>query len=180
MPSRRDFPRPNPWLLTGLLFGVTVLAYLPCLRGAVLWDDSGHVIRPELRSLQGLWRIWFVLGASQQYYPVLHTAFWLERRWWGDSTLGYHLVNILLHAASARLLVEALRQLRGNPIAGTVEWLAGFIFALHPVCIESAAWISEQKNTLSGAFYLPAALALLKFEDRLQAGGRRAGSHCSV
>jgi protein O-mannosyl-transferase len=142
-----------------LLFCATLLAYLPALRGELLWDDNMHVTRADLRSLHGLWRIWFDLGATQQYYPLLHSAFWLEHRIWGDAVLGYHLTNVALHAASACLVVLIVRRLS---LPGA--WLAGFLFALHPVCVEAVAWISEQKSTLSGVFYLAAALTYLHFD----------------
>ena len=125
----------------------------------MLWDDSGHVTRPDLRSLQGLWRIWTEPGATQQYYPLLHSAFWAEHFLWGDSVLCYHLLNVALHALAACLVVRIVRRLE---IPGA--WLAGLLFALHPICVESVAWISEQKSTLSGVFYLAAALAYLKFD----------------
>jgi tetratricopeptide (TPR) repeat protein len=124
-----------------------------------LWDDDAHVTRPALQSLRGLGRIWFDLGATQQYYPLLHTAFWIEHRLWGDSVLGYHLANVLLHAAAAFLVVAIVRRLT---LPGA--WLAGFLFALHPVCVEAVAWISEQKSTLSAVFYLAACSAYLRFD----------------
>ena len=142
-----------------LIFSAVIVAYLPALSGGLLWDDAGHVTRSELRSLAGLSRIWFEFGATQQYYPVLHSAFWVEHLVWGDSTLGYHLLNVFLHAASACLFGLLLHQLK-IPAA----WLAAFLFALHPVCVESVAWISEQKNTLSTVFYLTAALAYLHYD----------------
>jgi tetratricopeptide (TPR) repeat protein len=142
-----------------VLLLATLLAYLPALRGGMVWDDISHVTRSDLQSLHGLWRIWFDLGATQQYYPLLHTAFWLEHRVWGDAVVGYHLVNIALHALCACLVVMIAKRL-----SLTGAWLAGFIFALHPVCVESVAWISEQKSTLSGVFYLAAALAYLHFD----------------
>jgi tetratricopeptide (TPR) repeat protein len=144
----------------GLLFVATLLVYFPVLRGQLLWDDDAHVTKASLRSLHGLGQIWFELGATQQYYPVLHTAFWIEHRLWGDSVLGYHLANIVLHATAAWLLILILRKL-----AFPAPWLAGLIFALHPVCVESVAWISEQKNTLSAVFYFGAALAYLDFDQ---------------
>lgn len=142
-----------------LMLCATLVAYLPALRGGLLWDDNMHVTRADLQSLHGLWRIWFDLGATQQYYPLLHSAFWLEHRIWGDAVLGYHLTNVALHAASACLVVMIVRRLS---LPGA--WLAGFVFALHPVCVEAVAWISEQKSTLSGAFYLAAALTYLRFD----------------
>jgi len=150
-----------------LLLCATFAAHLPALRGGLLWDDNMHVTRADLRSLHGLWRIWFDLGATQQYYPLLHSAFWLEHRIWGDATLWYHLTNVTLHAASACLVVMIVRRLK---LPGA--WLAGFVFALHPVCVEAVAWISEQKSTLSGVFYLAAALTYLRF-DRGAPGARR-------
>ncbi len=153
-----------PWPMRRLwpvLFVVVVLAYLPALSGGFIWDDSGHVTRPDLRSVSGLLRIWTEMGATQQYYPVVHTAFWIEHGLWGDSTLGYHLLNVLLHATSAGLVVVILRRLA---VPGAA--LAGLLFALHPVAVESVAWVSEQKNTLSAVFYLLAALAYLRFDAR--------------
>jgi Tfp pilus assembly protein PilF len=150
----------NPyWVGFALLAGV-LIAYAPALNGAFLWDDDAHVTRPELRTLHGLWRIWFDVGATQQYYPLLHSAFWLEHRWWGNSTIGYHLVNVLLHALAAWLLLIILKRLK---IPGAT--LAAGIFALHPVHVESVAWISEQKNTLSLVFYLSAGYAYLRFDE---------------
>jgi tetratricopeptide (TPR) repeat protein len=143
----------------GLLV-LTLIAYFPALNGGFLWDDDGHVTRPILRSLDGLRRIWFEIGATQQYYPLLHSAFWVEHAVWGDSTLGYHLANVCLHTAGALLLVAIVRRLE---LPGA--WLAGTIFALHPVCVEAVAWISEQKSTLSGFFYLAAALFYLHFDQ---------------
>ena len=142
-----------------LMLCATLAAYLPALHGGLLWDDNMHVTAADLRSLHGLWRIWFDLGATQQYYPLLHSAFWLEHRLWGDAVLGYHLINVALHAASAFLVVLTVRRL-----ALPGAWLAGFLFALHPVCVEGVAWISEQKSTLSGFFYLAAALTYLHFD----------------
>lgn len=141
-----------------LVFAVTVLAYLPALRGGYVWDDDAHVTRPDLRSLGGLVRIWTEVGATQQYYPLLHSAFWLEHRLWGDAPFGYHLLNVLLHATAACLFGVILRRL-----AVPGGWLAPLLFALHPVGVESVAWIAEQKNTLSAVFYLGATLAYLHF-----------------
>jgi tetratricopeptide (TPR) repeat protein len=142
-----------------VLLAATLLAYSPVWHGGLLWDDNAHITTPELRSVEGLWRIWFDVGATQQYYPVTHSAFWLMYKLWGDHTLGYHLVNIFLHALSAFLLALILRRLS---IPGA--YFAAAIFALHPVFVESVAWISELKNTLSGAFCLGAALAYLHFD----------------
>ncbi len=142
-----------------LLFGATLIAYLPALQGGLLWDDDHHVISPDLQSLHGLWRIWFDAGATQQYYPLLHSAFWVEHWLWGNAVLGYHLVNVIFHATAAWLVVAIVRRLS---LPGAR--LAGFVFALHPVCVEAVAWISEQKTTLSAVLCLGAALVYLHFD----------------
>jgi tetratricopeptide (TPR) repeat protein len=143
-----------------LLFCATLIAYMPALQGGLLWDDDRHVTSPELQSLHGLWRIWFDIGATQQYYPLLHSVFWMEHRIWGDGVLGYHLANVVLHATAACLVIVILRR---HSLDGA--WLAGFAFALHPVSVEAVAWISEQKSTLSGVLYLSSALAYLHFDQ---------------
>jgi cytochrome c-type biogenesis protein CcmH/NrfG len=148
-------------MLAVLLFAGTFVAYHPSLHGELLLDDDVHITRAELRPVAGLGRIWTDIGATQQYYPVLHTAFWLEHRIWGDATFGYHLLNVLLHAASALLVAALMRRLK---LAGA--WIAAFVFALHPVCVESVAWIAEQKNTLSTVFYLSAAWMFLGYIER--------------
>jgi len=144
-----------------LLLAATMLAYQPAWHGRPIWDDDAHLTKPALRSLHGLARIWIEPGATQQYYPLVHSIFWLEHPFWGETTLGYHLVNILLHGLSCLLLWCILRRL-----AVPGAWLAAAIFALHPIEVESVAWISELKNTLSGALYLGAALAYLEFDRR--------------
>jgi tetratricopeptide (TPR) repeat protein len=156
----RTLTKPQDAGLIALIFCTTFLAYLPAMHGQMLWDDSAHVTRPDLRSLHGLWRIWTVPGATQQYYPLLHSAFWLEHSIWGSDVVFYHLLNVALHALSACLVVRIVRRL-GLPGA----WLAGLAFAVHPLSVEAVAWISEQKSTLSGAFYFAAALAYLNFDD---------------
>jgi protein O-mannosyl-transferase len=143
-----------------VLFSVTLLVYGPALRGQFLWDDDQHVTRPDLESLDGLWRIWSDLKATQQYYPLLHSMFWVEHRIWGDAVLGYHLTNVALHSLSALLVILIVQRLK---LPG--GWLAGLLFALHPVGVESVAWITEQKNTLSGVFYLASTLIYLHFDQ---------------
>jgi tetratricopeptide (TPR) repeat protein len=143
----------------GLIVLLVFLAYLPALRGGFIWDDDAYVTHnPTLHDLGGLQRIWFELGAVPQYYPMVHTTFWLEYHLWGLHPVGYHLINVLLHAAAAIFLWQVLLRLR---IRGA--WLAAVLFALHPVCVESVAWITERKNVLSAVFYFTAALAFLRF-----------------
>jgi protein O-mannosyl-transferase len=150
---------PRDWLLGVILVLAIVVTYQAVWSAGFIWDDGVHITRPDLRSWEGLGRIWFDLGTTPQYYPVVHSIFWLEHGLWGDAPLGYHLVNVLLLAFSALLLFRILRQLE---VPGA--WLATAIFALHPVQVESVAWVSELKNMLSGLFYFSAALVYLKFD----------------
>ncbi len=164
-------PGPAAWLESLALMVLALAAYQSVWRAGFIWDDASHVTRPGLRSLHGLWRIWFEPGATQQYYPVLHSAFWLEHRIWGDAPSAYHMANVVLHGGAACLL---LRVLRGLAMPGAL--LAAALFAVHPVCAESVAWISEEKNTLSAVFYLLAALAYLGFDRDRRAGLYAAGT----
>ena len=129
--------RGSRWLLPAL-FVVVLAAYRPAWHGGVLWDDNAHLTRPDLQSTAGLWRIWFDVGATQQYYPAAHSAFWLMHRLCGDATTGYHVVNIALHATSAFLVALILRRLA---VPGAL--LSAVVFALHPVHVESVAWMTE-------------------------------------
>src|SRR3954465_10322853 len=143
-----------------LILLATAVVYLPALQGARLWDDDAHITAPDLQSFSGLHRIWFEVGATQQYYPLLHSAFWLEHLLWGDSVLGYHLVYVFGPLVAIPLVFFILIKLK---IPGAL--LAAAIFALHPVMVESVAWMSEQKNTLSAVFCLSALLAYLTFDE---------------
>src|ERR1700730_17997991 len=158
-PTERVGLRRQDWLLSLLLVILTMVAYLPAWNGTPIWDDDAHLTRPELRSLEGLAKIWTQPGATQQYYPLVHTLFWVEHRLWGDWPEGYHLLNILLHCTSALLLVRIFRQLE---IPGA--WLAAGIFALHPIQVESVAWVSGLKNLLSGVFYFWSLSVYLRFD----------------
>ena len=156
------------WLFALFLLIATLLAYQPVWHADFIWDDDVYVTdNTLLHSLDGLRQIWFTPGATVQYYPLTFTTFWLEYHLWGLHPSGYHLVNVTLHAGNAILLWLILRRLdvRGG-------WLAAGIFALHPVCVESVAWVTELKNTLSCLFFLGSSLAALRFwlPDRILSG----------
>ncbi|MHC4081279.1 MAG: hypothetical protein ACYSU2_08170, partial [Planctomycetota bacterium] len=145
-----------------LLVLMTLAAYWPATSCGYIWDDDDYVHQNVLlRSTGGLGEIWLDVGATPQYYPLVHTSYWLEYRLWEDDPRGYHVVNILLHALGAVLLWRVLKRL-GVPGA----WVAAAVFALHPVHVESVAWITERKNVLSGVFYLGSALLYLRFTLR--------------
>lgn len=148
------------WLGGVAILACTLFAYLPALQAGYVWDDDQYVTRNEtLESVEGLGRIWTELGAVPQYYPIVHTSYWIEYRLWGLEPAGYHAVNIVLHALNAIVLWFVLWKL-GLRFA----WLAGLVFALHPVHVESVAWITERKNVLSAFFYLIALLLYLRFD----------------
>jgi tetratricopeptide (TPR) repeat protein len=156
----------SQWLAAALLIAVTVIAYLPALRAGFIWDDDDYVTKNQtLRDLAGLRDIWFKVGAVPQYYPLVHTTFWLEYHMWGLNPFGYHLLNVVLHALAAVLLWRALNWLQ---IPGA--WLGAAVFALHPVEVESVAWITERKNVLSAVFYFAAALTYLRFAQLKDSG----------
>ena len=143
----------------GLIVLVTVIAYAPALRSKFVWDDLQNVTANQsLRSADGLKQIWVNPHASYQYYPLTYTSFWIEYHLWGLLPFGYHLVNILLHALNAFLLGTLLSRLS---VPGA--WFAALIFAVHPVHVESVAWITERKNVLSALFCLASFLAYLRF-----------------
>ena len=149
-----------------LLVALTLAAYAPALDAGFVWDDDEYVTaNATLRTVAGLRRIWLEPGAVPQYYPVTFTSFWLEYRLWGLAPLGYHLVNVVLHGLNAVLLWLVLVRLR---VPGA--WFAAAVFALHPMQVESVAWITERKNVLSGLFAFAAVLVWLAGE---RAGWRR-------
>jgi len=142
-----------------LLFLLTLVFYIPAIRGGYIWDDDLILTNNlTLRTVDGLRGIWSEMAGSSQYYPLVFTTFWVEYHIWQLDPLGYHLVNVILHALNAIFLWFILRHLS---IPGA--WFAATVFALHPVHVESVAWITERKNVLSGFFYLSAMLVYLRF-----------------
>lgn len=137
-----------------------ILVYLPSLGGGFVWDDEQLITgNPLLRTLSGLGEIWSG-GRTADYFPVTNTVFWIEWHLFGNHPLGYHVINVLLQAADSLLVWIVLRQLA---IPGA--WLAGFLFAIHPVNAESVAWISELKNLLAMLFVLLSLLCFFRKED---------------
>ena len=144
-----------------LLAAITIFAYRPAWNGGFLWDDDDYIIKNDLLTASdGLQRIWFSLDSPSQYFPLVYTTFRIERALWDLNPSGYHWVNLLLHVANALLVWRLLSRLN---VPGA--WLAGAIFALHPVQAESVAWITERKNVLMGFFFLLTLLAWIAFID---------------
>lgn len=156
------------WAIAGLILA-TGVAYLPVLKAGYLWDDEALTENPQVRSVSGLPDIWLHPGTNRfeaHYWPVTYTSFWIEHRLWGDWPAGYHLTNLLLHALNGVLLFLLLRRMK---LSGA--WAAAAVFAVHPVHVESVAWIIERKDVLSAAFYLGAFLLLTRYWEQ----GRRQG-----
>ena len=151
-------------MLAVAALGVLVTAsYFPALSGGVVWDDKIFTQNRVIREVSGLWNIWFSPGDIQReahYWPLVYTSFWLEHKIWGFFPLGTHLVNVALHLINTVLVWRLLLRL-------AVPWAltAAALFAVHPVHVESVAWMIERKDVLSGLFYLTAALTWVRFVD---------------
>src|SRR5207248_6510067 len=140
---------------------LTILVYRPAWNGGFLWDDDVYITKNELLTApDGLRRIWFSFDSPSQYFPLVYTTFRVEHAFWGLNPTGYHWVNLLLHIANAMLVWSVLARLK---VPGA--WLAGAIFALHPVQVESVAWITERKNVLMAFFFLLTLLSWIAFVD---------------
>lgn len=161
------------WLLALLLVTGTIVAYLPVWHAGLVWDDRSFVIdNPLIHRADGPYRFWFTTEPVD-FYPVTSTLLWAEWRVWGANPVGYHVVNVLLHSISAVLLWRVLVKLN---VPGS--WLAAALFAVHPVNVESVAWIAERKNTLAMVFYLLSLLWFLQFDVAARSsdvGGRQIG-----
>ncbi|HUB67274.1 MAG TPA: tetratricopeptide repeat protein [Candidatus Methylacidiphilales bacterium] len=167
------FTSPPAWLSHDRLWGLVlvlavILAYTPVWQAGFVWDDSSHITNnPCIVGPLGLKEIWMIPG--WRFFPLVITMFWVEHALWGLAPLPYHLVNVCLHAACAVLLWRVLENLK---IPGA--WLGAALWALHPLQVESAAWVSEMKNTQSGLFYL---LTVLFFVRGLRAKTLNLKSH---
>ena len=156
-------------LALGLL---VVFSYLPAmLWGGFVWDDRVITEAPPLHHWTGIWSIWFSPSALRlwegHYWPLVYTTFWLEHKLWGLTPAGYHTVNVALHLANTLLLWHLLKRL-----AVPGAWVAAAVFAIHPVHVESVAWVLERKDVLSGLFYLTAFLAWIRFIESSASGAR--------
>jgi tetratricopeptide (TPR) repeat protein len=149
------------FLRAAVLAACVLIAYIPALRADFIWDDDRFLTQnPIIHAADGLQRFWFSTEPFD-YFPLVSSMLWLEWRLFGEAAAGYHLVNVFLHAVSSILIWRILKKM---DIAGAF-WAAA-LFALHPVNVESVAWITERKNTLCMVLFLFSVLWYLKFELR--------------
>ena len=142
-----------------IIAAVTFLAYLPTLRNGFVWDDDAFLTDNVLiKAPDGLRRFWLTLEPVD-YWPMTSTTLWAEWRLWGLHAAGYHATNLLLHLTEAGLLWMILRRLR---LPGAL--LAALLFAVHPVNVESVAWIAQRKNLMAMLFFLLSIYAFLRTE----------------
>ena len=164
--ARSRFPA---WLMGVMLVLGTVLAYQPAWHAGFIWDDDQYVTNnPLLTAPDGLRRIWFSMDSPSQYFPLTYTVFRIQHMLWGLTPAGYHWVNIVLHAVNALLVWRLLLRLS---VPGS--WLAAAMFALHPVQVESVAWVTELKSVMSLFFILLALLAWVEFVEGQSVRTRR-------
>jgi tetratricopeptide (TPR) repeat protein len=143
---------------------LAIVVFFPVVLNEFIWDDDAIYDNPLVKSANGLTQIWFNPKANIRelhYWPVVYTTFWIEHHLWADNPIGYHLVNILLHALNIILLWKLLQKIQ---LPGA--WFCALLFAVHPVHVESIAWAIERKDVLSGLFYLAAFLMYLKYQDK--------------
>jgi len=161
------FSERRPWLWGVLLIAFVFIAYAPVFHAGFIWDDESHLTRnPCIVGPLGLKEIW--TSTQAVYYPLVLTTFWVLHKFVGLNPLPYHILNVVMHAGSAVLLWRVLRQLgvRG-------AWLGAVLWALHPVMVQSVAWVTELKNTQSCLFYLLAIYCFLNWEKQSQITQRR-------
>jgi tetratricopeptide (TPR) repeat protein len=161
-PDLQRSSRQREWLWAFLLIALVFVSYARVFNAGFIWDDESHLTRnPCIVGPLGLKEVW--TSARAVYYPLVLTTFWTVHKFAGLSPWPYHLLNVFLHAGSAVLLWQILRQLN---VRGA--WLGAALWALHPVMVQSVAWVTELKNTQSGFFYLLSIFCFLKWDKRLR------------
>ena len=173
-PASGMFPGAPIALAGAALCLLVAVSYFPALSAGFVWDDRILTESTPLRTWSGLAQIWFtprgVIQNEAHYWPLLYTLFWLEHKLWGLAPLGYHLVNLLLHTGVVLLLWRLLRRLE---VPGA--WFAAAVFAVHPLHVESVAWVIGRKDMLATVFYLSSVLAYIRFTEMPR--GRRGGPY---
>jgi tetratricopeptide (TPR) repeat protein len=162
--SSRQLLWEQTWFLASLLIALVLIAYVRAFNAGFIWDDEAHLTHnPCIVGPLGLKQVW--TSGRAVYYPLVLTTFWVLHKVAGLTPWPYHLLNVLLHAGSTVVLWQVLRQLK---VRGA--WLGAVLWALHPVMVQSVAWVTELKNTQSGLFYLLSIFYFLKWERSSPSG----------
>ena len=148
------------------------MVFIPAFSATFLWDDT--IIIDFHEQVGGFADIWLNpsrIESEGHYWPVVYTTFWVEHMVWGLDPVGYHVVNVVLHAANAMLALVLLRRLgvRG-------AWVAAAVFAVHPMHVDSVAWAIERKDVLSALLYLLSALAYVRWDEQHRRAGQPGGA----
>jgi protein O-mannosyl-transferase len=144
-----------------LIVLITFITYIPSLSCGFIWDDGMYLTdNPIIKDPAGLSKIWRS-DETVDFYPISNTALWIEWRLWGMNAGGYHAVSLILHIVESLLIWLILRKLS---IPGA--FLAAMIFAVHPVNVESVAWIAQRKDMMAFLFFLLSILWYLMFLAR--------------
>jgi tetratricopeptide (TPR) repeat protein len=161
---RLSADRFKPLYLSLLIVVLTFLSFSPVLQSGFLWDDDAVTDNPFLKSVDGLYKIWFtpsLMTKEAHNWPLAYTAFWIQYQIWGLQPLGYHLVNLFLHSINVLLIWKIFSRIDNKS-----AYFAALLFAVHPVHVEAVAWIIELKDVLSVTFYLSAFLLFMKFHEK--------------
>ena len=169
-PAPSSGQRPIPVLLSVLLLIITVLLYLPVLHHDFLrlWDDDAYVtdnphVRTGLTARNVRWA--FTSFEQSNWHPVTWLSHMLDCQLFGLNPEAHHAINLLLHAANVLLLFWILRRATG---ALWRSFFVALIFAVHPLNVETVAWIAQRKSLLSAFFSL---LTLVAYGWYVRRGG---------
>ncbi len=164
---------PNCYLpaAAAIIIFVAFIAYIPSISGGFIWDDELLITQnPLIKASDGIYQIWCT-NEEADYWPVVNNMFWIEWRLWDKNPIGYHLANLFLHVVEALLIWIILRKLS---IPGA--FLAALIFAIHPVNVESVAWIAQGKNAMAMLLFLLSILCYLKMGEFPPSGNKSAAT----
>lgn len=159
----------RPWLRPALVALLALVAHAASLWCGWIWDDDSYVTaNTVIQSPDGILSIW-VPGSTPQYYPLVFLGFWIQHALIGLEPFWFHMVNVLMHAANAALLFVVLKRIG----VASSFWIAA-LFAVHPMGVETVAWVTERKNLQSMLFALASIFFFIRMLDAGKQGSARA------